>query len=318
MAPLKQVGEASGRLSGKLLVAVLADLVEHLERHGALRWAPRLRAALCSMSAATIDRRLTGWGRGLGRQPRRQATATTALTAASPIRTWGAWQHARPGSVQADRVLHCGESTDGFFLTTLTMVDVATGWTECWPAWGTAMLRVRQAVQRARMALPFPLRERHPDNGSAFSNRTRYAWCRQHGIRFTRGRGYRKNDQAYVEQRNGLGVRRRVGYDRYSSQAALQALQRLYALLRLQVNFVRPVRKLVGKRRCGARVTKRYDAPRTPYQRLRESGVLADATRDRLEQEVRASNPADLQRRIESALRRLWDCTEQQERGRLG
>jgi len=318
LAPLRQVWEASDRLSGKLLVAIMKDLVASLERHGELLLAPGLRQALCSMSAATIDRRLRGWRRGLARQPRRHVPATTGLKAEIPIRTWSEWQDVRPGSVQADLVLHCGESTEGFFLTTLTMVDVATGWTERWPAWGTTMIRVRQAVQRAGMALPFPLRELHTDNGSEFINQTLHAWCRQHGIHFTRGRGYRKNDQAYVEQRNWLGVRRSVGYDRYNSQAAFQALQRLYPLLRLQLNFLRPVRKLVGKRRSGARVTKVYDAPRTPYQRLRESGVLDEAARERLDKELRAINPADLQRRIESALGRLWDCTERKERRKVG
>lgn len=181
---------------------------------------------------------------------------------------------ARPGSVQADLVLHCGESPEGFYLTTLTMVDVATAWTECWPAWGTTMLRVRQAIQRSGMALPFPLRELHTDNGSEFINQTLNAWCKQHRIRFTRGRAYRKNDQAYVEQRNWLAVRRVAGYDRYNSQSAFDALRRLYRLLRLQMNYFRPVRKLVGKRRSGARVTKLYDAPRTPYQRLLASGIL--------------------------------------------
>jgi len=318
LEPLREVWEVSDRLSGKLLVAVMNDLVASLERHGELRLTPCLREALCSMSAATIERRLRGWRRGLGRQPRRQASATTGLKAEIPIRTWSEWQDVQPGSVQADLVLHCGESAEGFFLTTLTMVDVATGWTERWPAWGTAMMRVRQAVQRAGMALPFPLRELHTDNGSEFINQTVHAWCKQHGIRFTRGRGYRKNDQAYVEQRNWLGVRRSVGYDRYNSQAAFQALQRLYPLLRLQLNFLRPVRKLVGKRRTGARVTKIYDAPRTPYQRLLESGILDDAARERLDKELRAINPADLQRRIESALRRLWDCTERKERRKVG
>src|SRR5712692_919522 len=318
LEPLRQVWEASDRLSGKLLVAVMKDLVESLARHGELRLAFRLREALCSMSAATIDRRLRGWRRGLGRQPRRRAPATTGLKAEIPIRTWSEWQDVRPGSVQADLVLHCGESTEGFFLTTLTMVDVASGWTEFWPAWGTAMMRVRQAVQRAGMALPFPLRELHTDNGSEFINQTLRAWCKQHGIRFTRGRSYRKNDQAYVEQRNWLGVRRSVGYDRYNSQAAFQALKRLYSLLRLQLNFLRPMRKLVGKRRCGARVTKLYDEPRTPYQRLLESGVLDEATRERLDSELRAINPADLQRRIESALSRLWDRTERKERKKVG
>lgn len=88
------------------------------------------------------------------------------------------------------------------------------------------MMRVRQAVQHAGMALPVPLRELHTDNGSEFINQTLYAWCKQHGNRFTRGRGYRKNDQAWVEQRNWQGVRRCVGYDRYNSEAAFRALQR--------------------------------------------------------------------------------------------
>jgi len=318
LEPLRQVWEVSDRLSGKLLVAVMKDLVRSLERHCELRLTPQLREALCSMSAATIDRRLRRWRKGLLRQPRRQASATTGLKAEIPIRTWSEWQDVRPGSVQADLVLHCGESPEGFYLTTLTMVDVASGWTERWPAWGTAMMRVRQAIQRAGMAFPFSLKELHTDNGGEFINQTLHAWCRQHGLRFTRGRAYRKNDQAWVEQRNWLGVRRSVGYDRYNSQAAFQAFQRLYPLLRLQLNFLRPVRKLVGKRRSGARVTKLYDAPRTPYQRLLEAGVLDDSTRERLDAELQAINPADLQRRIDSALRRLWDCTERKERRKIG
>ena len=318
MEPLRQVWEASDRLSGKLLVAVMKDLLESLERHEELRLTGRLRNALCAMSAATVDRRLRTWRRGLGRQPRRKAAAATGLKAEIPIRTWAEWQDVRPGSVQADLVLHCGESAEGFFLATLTVIDVSSGWIEPWPAWGTGMARVRQALQRAAMAMPFPLCELHTDNGSEFINHSLRGWCRQHDIRFTRGRAYHKNDQAYVEQRNWLGVRRNVGYDRYNSRAAFQALGQLYSLLRLQLNFWRPVRKLVGKRRSGARVTKLYDEPRTPYQRLLESGVLDEATRRRLDNELRALNPAALQRQIESALRRLWDCTERKERRNVG
>ena len=316
--PLRLVWEASDRLSGKLLVAVMPELVERLERHRELRLTAWLREALLSMSAATIDRRLRGSRKGLTRQPRRQAPATTSLKAQIPIRTWSEWQDAQPGAVQADLVLHCGESTEGFYLATLTMVDVASGWTEVWPAWGTAAMRVRQAVQRTGMSLPIPIRELHTDNGSEFINQVLYPWSKQHGIRFTRGRSYRKNDQAWVEQRNWLAVRRTVGYDRYNSEAAFQALGQLYSLLRLQLNYLRPVRKLIGKRRNGARVTKVYDAPRTPYRRLLEAGVLDETTRRRLEKEFGAINPAELQRRIEAALRRLWDCTERKERRKVG
>lgn len=318
MEPLRCLWETSDRLSGRLLVAIMGELVASLERHGELRLAPGVREALCSMSAATIDRRLRGWRRGLGRQPRRQAPATTSLKAQIPIRTWSEWRDAHPGSVQADLVLHCGESTEGFFLSTLTVVDVSTGWIELWPAWGTGMTRVRQALQRSALALPFPLRELHTDNGSEFINHGLRGWCTQQGIRFTRGRGYRKNDQAYVEQRNWLGVRRLVGYERYSTRAAFEALQRLYTLLRLQLNFFRPVRKLVGKERRGPKVTKVYDTPRTPYQRLLESGILDETARQKLDQNLRAINPAELQRRIEAALRHLWSCTDRKERRKVG
>jgi len=315
---LVKVWEAGDRMCGKLLAAVLPALVEGLERHGELKLAPAVREALVSMSAATIDRLLRGSRRALGRQPRRQAPATTGLKAAIPIRTWSEWADVKPGSVQVDLVLHCGESLEGFFLTTLTMVDVATGWTEPRPVWGMGMSRVGGAVEEASRCLPVALRELHTDNGGEFINHGLHDWCRRRGVCFTRGRGYKKNDQAYVEQRNWLAVRRSVGHDRYSSKAALAALARLYSLTRLQLNFLRPVRKLVGKERWGAKVRKVYDAPKTPCQRLVQSGVLSEAVQRHLQEQFLAINPAELQRRIELALRAVWACTERAERRKVG
>ncbi|MDO8615245.1 MAG: transposase family protein [Dehalococcoidia bacterium] len=315
---LVKVWEAGDRMCGKLLVAVLPALVGGLERHGELRLDASVRGALISMSAATIDRQLRGWRRRLGRQPRRQSASGGSLKAEIPIRTWSEWGQVEPGSVQADLVLHCGESLEGFFLATLTVVDVATGWTEVQPVWGIGMSRVGGAVEEASRRLPVALRELHTDNGGEFINHGLHDWCRRHGVRFTRGRSYKKNDQAYVEQRNWLAVRRSVGYDRYSSQAALAALGRLYSLSRLQLNFLRPVRKLAGKERAGARVRKVYDAPRTPYQRLVDSGALSEATQAQMEEQFLAINPAELQRRIELALRAVWTCTERSERRKVG
>ena len=313
-----QVWEAGDRMCGKLLVAVLPSLVAGLERHGELQLHASVREALVSMSAATIDRQLRSWRKPLGRQPRRPASPTTGLKAQIPIRTWSEWQDVQPGSVQADLVLHCGESVEGFFLTTLTVVDVATGWTELEPVWGMGMSRTGATVNEAGRLLPFSLRELHSDNGGEFINHALYDWCQRRGVRFTRGRGYKKNDQAYVEQRNWLAVRRSVGYDRYSSKAALAALGRLYALTRLQLNFLRPVRKLVGKQRFGSKVRKAYDAPRTPLQRLLDSDVLPDPVAKRLEEQFLAINPAELQRKIELALRAVWACTERAERRKVG
>lgn len=315
---LVRVWETGDRMCGKLLAAVLPALVTGLERHGELRLDARVREALVSMSAATIDRQLGRWRRRLGRQPRRPASAKTGLKGQIPIRTWSEWKDVRPGSVQADLVLHCGESLEGFFLTTLTVVDVATGWTEVQPVLGIGMSRVGAAVEEAARRLPVALRELHTDNGGEFINHGLYDWCRRRGVRFTRGRGYKKNDQAYVEQRNWLAVRRSVGYDRYSSKAALAALGRLYLLSRLQLNFLRPVRKLVGKERHGSRVRKAYDAPKTPYQRLLDSGALEETVARRIEDQFLAINPAELRRRIELALRAVWACTETAERRKVG
>lgn len=315
---LVKVWEAGDRMCGKLLVAVLPSLVAGLERHGELKLHATVREALTTMSAATIDRQLKGWRKHLGRQPRRPASPAMGLKAQIPIRTWGEWTGVGPGSVQGDLVLHCGESTEGFYLSTLTLVDVATGWTEVEPVFGIVMNRVGGGIEEASRRLPVPLRELHTDNGSEFINHELYNWCRKRKIRFTRGRGYRKNDQAYVEQRNWLAVRRTVGYDRYSSKRALAALHHLYSLTRLQLNFLRPVRKVVGKERRGSRVYKYYDAPRTPYQRLVEAGVLSEAKANLLERQFLAINPAELQRRIELALRAIWACTERAERRKVG
>lgn len=207
-------------------------------------------------------------------------------------------------------MLHCGESLEGFYLTPLLAVDVATTWTELEAVWGLGHQRVGTGVHHIRQRLPFPLRDWHSDNGSEFLNARLLAWCRREGIRFTRGRPYRKNDQAWVEQRNGLAVRRVVGYDRYSSRAAFAVLQRLYGLLRLQLNFFRPVRKLVSKRRVGSTVVKHYDAPQTPYQRLLAAGVLAPAPRQVLDQQLRTLDPITLAADIQRTLDILWKLAD--------
>jgi hypothetical protein len=170
--------------------------------------------------------------------------------------------------------------------------------------------RVGRGVHFVRQRLPMPLRAWHSDNGGEFINDELVAWCRRHGVQFTRGRPYRKNDQAWVEQRNGLIVRRLVGYDRYTSRAAFHVFQRLYALLRLQLNFFRPVRKLASKRRVGSRVIKRYDAPRTPYQRVVASGLLTREQHQALEAQRQPLDPIALARDIDTTLDILWKLAD--------
>lgn len=318
---LTQLWELSDRACSKLLAPLLPTLVAALERHGELRLAPEVRAELLALSPATLDRLLAPVRRRLGRQPRRPPTPGSAFRGQIPLRTFGEWDRVAPGSLQGDLVLHCGESTAGFYLSTLVSVDVATGWTELEAIWGIGQQRVGTGVHHIRQRLPFRLREWHTDNGNEFLNRILVPWCRREGIHVTRGRGYRKNDQAWVEQKNWLAVRRLVGYDRYSSRAAYVLLQRLYGLLRSQLDFLRPLRKLVSKRRVGAKVIKRYDRAQTPYQRLLASGVLSEAERQGLEREFVAINPATLARQIDQTLEALWKLRERDEtrtRAQLG
>jgi hypothetical protein len=293
-------------MCGKLLKPVIPDLLQALERHSELCVSPDARRQLLEMSPATIDRLLRLHKRLGLRQPRLHRLQPTGLKAQIPIRTWSEWGGAPLGSIQADLVLHCGESLDGFFLTTLCAIDVATGWTELRPVWGLGKQRVGTAIHLVRQHLPFPMLHLHTDNGSEFINHTLFAWCQREQIGFSRGRSYHKNDQAYVEQRNWLTVRRQVGYDRFRSKAAYALLAQLYALLGLQLNFFRPVRKLVAKQRIGARVSKHYDQPRTPYQRLLATGALDATVARKLARDFEQLNPAELQRRIDHLQHALW------------
>lgn len=311
LAPLlERAWLASDQLSGKLLRPILPALLSALATHHGLRLPPAARAALTTASAATLDRLLRPLRRRRARQPRRLAPALASLRAQVPLRTWSEWTGVRPGARQGDLVLHCGESTAGRYCATLVAVDVATTWTELQALWGLHQQRVTGGIQHIQQRLPFPLREWHSDNGREFINACLLGWCQRHGIRFTRGRPYRKNDQAWVEQRNGLLVRRLVGYDRYSARAAWTVLQRLYGLLRLQHNFFRPVRKLLSKRRVGSTVRKRYDAAQTPYQRVLAAGGLAAEPRQALAAQFHALDPIALAHEIQQTLDVLWKLAD--------
>lgn len=302
---LRQVWEASGELCGKRLAPFLAELVPALEAEGALALESAVRERLLQLSAATIDRRLHPF-----RLQRRHGLGTTKpgtlLKQQVPIRTYTPWDEQRPGFVEIDLVAHCGTSTAGHYLNTLTVTDVASGWTECAGVWGKGQAAVFGALAQVRERLPVPLLGIDSDNGSEFLNAHLVRWCTQEAITFTRSRPYWKNDQAHVEQKNWSVVRKLLGYDRYETEAELALLQRLYRWLRLWTNHWQPVLKLVGKERDGARVRKRYDTAQTPYRRVLASGVLTLAARERLEQEHAASGPTAVWREVEAARAALW------------
>lgn len=296
---LRVAAEESGWLCGQRLAPFLGELVPALEAEGLLRLEPADREQLLGISAATIDRRLAPFRRQL--RPRGLSTTKpgTLLKQAVPIRTWTPWDQQRPGFVEIDLVAHCGTSTAGHYLNTLTVTDVATGWTECIGVWGKGQAAVFEGLRQVRDRLPFPLLGIDSDNGSEFLNDQLVRYCQSERLTFTRSRPYWKNDQAHVEQKNWSVVRRLVGYDRLESAAALAHLNALYRQLRLWTNHWQPSLKLIARERDGARVRKRYDLASTPYRRVLAAAVLDDGARARLDAEHATCLPAALRRALD-------------------
>lgn len=295
---LKVLWEASDRVCAKRLQPFLPELLAVLE--------PAVKEQVCAMSPATIDRLLRPHRRPEFRRPFATTKPGSLLKAAIPIRTFTEWNEHRPGFLEIDLVAHCGASTDGQYLNTLSAVDIATGWVTCRGVMGKGQQRVGGAVHHIGRNLPFPLLGIDSDNGSEFINHHLYAYCQQQGITFTRARPYRKNDNAHIEQKNWSVVRRLIGYERYQSQEALAQLNRLYPLVERYVNLFQPVMQLQEKHLQGARVRKVYDVPRTPYRRLLEQGVLSPDQQLSLERVYQQTNPVKLLRDINKELERLW------------
>jgi hypothetical protein len=303
--------EASDRVCGKRLRPLVPILVEAMERHGHLRLAPAVRAGLLAMSAATIDRALreVRGQAGVGGK-RRRTVPSSAVRRSVPVRTFAGWDDPPPGFVEADLVAHSGPTAKGSFVQTLTLTDIATGWTECAPLLVREQGLLTEVLGELRKLLPFALLGFDTDNDSVFLNETVRDYCAREGIAFTRCRPYRKNDQAWVEQKNGAVVRRVVGHRRLEGLEAAAALAELYRSVRLFVNFFQPSFKLAEKARDGAKVKKRYHPPATPCQRLLADPRTSEAVRRRVEAVHAGLDPVRLLREIRAAQQRLVEIAD--------
>src|SRR3984893_1830422 len=298
---LTALWEASDRVCGKRLKVMIPTLLPALERNGRLTLDESDRARVLAISAATIDRLLGDvrvWASG---GKRRRAGFYSAIRREVPIRTFNDWKSPPPGFCEVDMVAHGGTSVAGSFIQTLTMVDVATGWTECLPLVTRDGSLVVEAMKHAQSLFPWLIRGADFDNDSAFMNDVAVPWCREQKLEVTRSRAYKKNDQAFVEQKNAAVVRRLVGYGRFDGLETARVMGRLYAAARLYVNFFQPSFKLKEKRREGAKVIKRYHAPATPYERALTHPKLSNAIKRRLRETYRSLDPVALLAEIRAA-----------------
>ncbi|WP_071881562.1 integrase catalytic domain-containing protein [Cyanobium gracile] len=301
--------EASDRLCGKRLHALLPQLLESLEHHGHVQLEKGVRARVLTMSSATIDRllapvRKSSGGHGWRRPPR----AHSGVRRRVQVRTFKGWdEHKEPGWLEIDLVAHCGGRMEGRFIWTLVATDIASGWSESLPVITRDGASVLAAIQRLRQHLPFPLRGIDADNDPAFMNALMEQWCDapEQGIELTRSRAYQSNDQAWVEQKNGVLIRRVVGYERLVGLEAAQLLGELYAALRLFTNLFQPSFKLKSSVREGGRIKRLHHPPRTPLQQLLRTGVLSDQEAQDLKELRKRCDPVALLATMRSCQSRL-------------
>ena len=298
MAALRKVWAVMDTPAGKRMAPFLPQIVARLRACGELDLDEATAVRLCSMSAATIDRRLAGDRKRLQLKGRSGTKPGSLLKSQIPIRTWADWDEGVPGFVEIDLVGHEGGDPRGDFCQTLTVTDIATGWTETRAVKNKAQKWVFAALTEITTGFPFPVLGVDSDNGSEFINAHLLRYCEAQKITFTRSRPGRKNDGAHVEQKNWSVVRRAVGYHRYDTPAELALLNDIYALLRLQINYFSPQQKLISKTRDGAKVTKRYDTAATPYQRVMADHGVPEQIKTTLTAQYADLNPAQLRRDI--------------------
>ena len=309
LAALRFCWAVLGAPTGKRLKPVMADLVPRLRRFGELKITDDVALALVKMGASTMDRRL-GPARALMTVRGRSHTKPGSLLKdAIPIRTWAAWDDASPGFVEIDLVGHKGGNAIGEHAYTLTVTDIATGWTENRSVGNKAQKWVVAALEEIEKIMAFPLLGVDRDNGSEFINYHLLRWCTERQLTFTRSRSGNSNDGAHVEQKNWAVVGTVVGYHRYDTSAELLHLNQIWVLQSLMTNYFLPQQKLVRKVRDGAKVTKTYDKPLTPHQRARLHAKVSKQHKTIMKDSMEDLNPATIQPQIQALTSQLLTLT---------
>ena len=295
---LKRVWAAANCICGKRLKPFLPAFLDSLKRHGEIEIAADDEALLLNASASTIDRLLAPARKEIKIKGRGTTKPGTVLKHQIPIRTFADWNEDMPGFLEIDLVAHCGGSARGEYINTLTMTDVATGWTICAAFMGRSEAFCVAAIRQATPSFPFPILGIDSDNGGEFINAHLKRYCERNSITFTRGRANKKNDSCYVEQKNWDVVRKMIGHARLDTYEQLDILKRIHNLLALYQNYFQPSQKLLSKQRNGASVRKTYDTAQTPAQRLLACVDAPQELNNRLRDIFHELNPAELLRSI--------------------
>lgn len=298
---IQVVWEALDYPCAERLHPVLLATAELLHRHGELPLTDLIRDQLQKMSRSTLARRLAELPTPKVRRAALRSRPAHGIQAAIPISRY-AWDETRPGALEIDLVEHNGGSSAGHYAYTLDVVDVVTGWSARRAVLGRSQAGIFTALQWIVERWPFPIWALHSDNGSEFICAFLLQFSQQHSYQFSRSRPYKKNDNAHVEQKNRQLVREVVGYSRHDTPHEVAWLNQVYECLDPYANLYLPSRKVIGKARNGAHVTKTYDIAQTPFRRSVAAGVLDPVTQASLEAQILAHSPLALHRRLERLL----------------
>jgi transposase InsO family protein len=304
LGPLRTIWLASEQPCGKRLKEIIPAWLPHLKKG----LSATVRRQLLELSPATIDRLLAAVRL---RHPRRSLGTTkpgTLLRHQVALRG-GPANTAEPGHLEADTVAHCGDTTAGDFIHSLTVTDPATGWTENRAVWNKGASGVLTQFADTEKALPFAMKSFHSDNGTEFLNWALHRHLHERNVPFTRSRAYRKNDNAHVEQKNWTHVRQLFGHDRLQHPDLVAFMNDVYRHeWRLLQNHFLPNAKLIAKEKLGSRYRRRYEKPKTPYQRLLESSALSEKAKAALRAEHAQLNPFHLREELERKLRLFFNA----------
>jgi len=291
---------------GQRLAPLLKIEIDRLRNLNELYCSDEIAEKLKTISPASIDIKLKREKEFLGLNRNRNPSNNPLLYQKIPIKVNSDWDKNELGNCQLDFVCHCGNSMYGPFINSLALVDISSGWWEAYAILPRCQEKTYTALENIRVRIPFVIKEIHPDNDSAFINDLIYRWTKNRQIAFSRSRPYKKNDNAYIEQKHWTHIRKTFGYFRYDRQEELTIINNLYTnQLRLYKNFFQPVTKLIRKDRVGSKIQRVYDIPKTPYQRIIESGQIKATTKKYLKLVYDSLNPAKLRREINIELTKL-------------
>lgn len=302
---------------GQRLKPLLETETDRLRKLGELDISDQTAAKLKKISFRTVDEKLRHQKEIERIRKKYQKKVHPLLYQKIPVKLSDEWDRSQLGNIQTDLIEHCGQSARGEYINTVSNTDIATGWWEGEAIMGRGQIPTCEGLDRARERFPFEWREIHSDNGTEYINAHLFRYTEKEGLGFSRSRPNKKNDNCFVEQKNWTHVKKYVGYLRYDTLKEQKILNDLYqSELRLYKNFFQPVIKLISKERIGGKIHRKYDKPKTPYQRVMESKEVREEKKQQLKQIYLSLNPAELKKAIDKKLDLLYKAYKEKQKSK--